>query len=227
MIDAQVIRDRSTAVLATGGFRFAQWLPLRGRQELDVRPRAEIVQRLAALNAVFVYVVGAERVPEADLREMIREHGLDATMTPGERAILALSRADAQAEHRDSIGWLTENMLPLAWALGHSHEPSIDGAMLDGDAIGALCLGFAPTTAPACAQLLAAERLRPAAEVLAMEDLFYCCHNAVRGAQFNDPSCVPSEFDPVANGGVIHERRHALTWMLSPGIDWDDTDLST
>jgi hypothetical protein len=23
------------------------------------------------------------------------------------------------------------------------------------------------------------------------------------------------------------ERRHALTWSLSPGVDWDDTDLST
>lgn len=29
------------------------------------------------------------------------------------------------------------------------------------------------------------------------------------------------------DGGAIHERRHSLTWILSPGIDWDDTDMST
>ena len=34
-------------------------------------------------------------------------------------------------------------------------------------------------------------------------------------------------FDPMGNGGVIHERRHSLTWMLSKGINWEETDLST
>jgi hypothetical protein len=38
---------------------------------------------------------------------------------------------------------------------------------------------------------------------------------------------VPADFDPIANGGVIHERRHALTWALAPGVSWDDIDLST
>ena len=62
-----------------------------------------------------------------------------------------------------------------------------------------------------------------------MEDLFYCVHNAVRSAQLamheeNDDAVgiVPEGFDPIANGGVIHERRHALTWALSPGVDWDE-----
>lgn len=55
---------------------------------------------------------------------------------------------------------------------------------------------------------------------------FYCCHNAVRSAQLGGKT-VPDGFHPVMNGGVIHERRHALTWCLSPGVAWDDTDLST
>ncbi len=56
--------------------------------------------------------------------------------------------------------------------------------------------------------------------------LFYCLHNAVRSAQCGDDT-VPPGFDPIGNGGVVHERRHSLTWMLSKGIEWDDTDLST
>ncbi|MEY3241707.1 MAG: hypothetical protein RIR11_3146 [Bacteroidota bacterium] len=56
--------------------------------------------------------------------------------------------------------------------------------------------------------------------------LFYCLHNAIRSAQCGDDT-VPPGFDPISNGGVIHERRHSLTWMLSKGIEWDDTDLST
>jgi|GEM_PF-2765268 len=27
--------------------------------------------------------------------------------------------------------------------------------------------------------------------------------------------------------GAVHERRHALTWSLSPGVAWEDADLST
>ena len=32
---------------------------------------------------------------------------------------------------------------------------------------------------------------------------------------------------PWLGTGVIHERRHALTWATSPRVKWDDTDLST
>jgi hypothetical protein len=64
-------------------------------------------------------------------------------------------------------------------------------------------------------------------KVQQLEDLFYCVHNAVRSAQLGHADRVPEGFHPVRDGGCIHERRHALTWTLSPGVDWDDTDLST
>jgi hypothetical protein len=190
--------------------------------------RVEIVWRLAALNAVFVYACGSEQhFPESALRQMLRDHVPDAALTDAEREILGLERQEAGANYGDILGWYSENMLPLAWALGYSQVPAIDGVMLDGPAIKALCISFAPTSAAACAALLEAGALRPAAEIVALEDLFYCCHNAVRSAQHEDPSCVPPAFDPFASGGVIHERRHALTWMLSPGVAWDEADLST
>ena len=63
-------------------------------------------------------------------------------------------------------------------------------------------------------------------KLMQKEDLFYCLHNAVRSAQLGSET-VPNGFDPMGNGGVIHERRHSLTWMLSKGISWEETDLST
>lgn len=67
---------------------------------------------------------------------------------------------------------------------------------------------------------------RKDAEVDALEDLFYCAHNAVRSAQLGHDT-VPPGFHAVVDGGVVHERRHALPWALSLGVAWDDTDLST
>ena len=46
------------------------------------------------------------------------------------------------------------------------------------------------------------------------------------GAQLGGKT-VPKGFHPIAGTGVIHERRHALTWATSPRVKWDDTDLST
>ena len=48
----------------------------------------------------------------------------------------------------------------------------------------------------------------------------------MRSAQLGSDT-VPEGFHPVGDGGTVHERRHALTWILSAGVDWDETDLST
>jgi len=116
-------------------------------------------------------------------------------------------------------------MWPLAWALGFALVPDVGGAMIDGDVIRALG-EFLPNFDQSTDDLLARARPRSAAEVCDLEDLFYCAHNAVRSAQLGHDT-VPRGFDPTVQGGVVHERRHALTWMISPGVDWDDTDLST
>ena len=87
-------------------------------------------------------------------------------------------------------------------------------------------LDWLPDNAVQCAKLSDDIKLRDPVEVHNLEDLFYCAHNAVRSAQQGSET-APPEFDPIVNGGCIHERRHALTWVLSPGVEWDDTDLST
>jgi hypothetical protein len=98
--------------------------------------------------------------------------------------------------------------------------------MIASETTRAIILDFLPGLTKTPSDLLAKARVRAAEEVDALEDLFYCAHNAVRSAQLGRKT-VPRGFHPVVDGGVVHERRHALTWAMSPGVAWDDIDLST
>jgi hypothetical protein len=223
--EARAIRERTMAELKAAGFRPAANLPHPNPQAI-LRPKEELAGRFCALLDLFLFVAAPEdAVPEAGLRQAISSHHLARFLTEDERDILSLSRADANDEHVGSIGWRLENMLPLAWILGMEPKPSLAGEMAGGDEIAAMRALLPPPGAswPAWLDSLA---LRGAAEVIALQDLFYCAHNAVRSAQTGHKT-VPEGFHPVGNGGVIHERRHALTWALSPRVEWDDTDLST
>ena len=123
----------------------------------------------------------------------------------------------AREKYLDSIGWQMENMWALAWVLGFDTEPALSG-QLQGDLARRLIFRFSDPKNP--------KEIRDLADVVQKEDLFYCAHNAVRSAQ-NGGDTVPDGFHSMADGGGIHERRHALTWCLSPGVSWDETDLST
>jgi len=227
-MDFAAIRTQSTATAHGAGFSFATWLP--PSDSAEVRPKDEILDRWAALALLFCYVVAPEHVASTDdIEAFVDRHGLRSSLTEDERAILDLPRTDAADGYRDTIGWKLENMIPLAWALGRGPEPSIDGHMIQevNDLV------FTPFPEDPTAFDRGAFSLRPAQEICQLEDLFYCVHNAVRCAQVTPPDQVPEGgfvpvgFNPLVNGGVIHERRHALTWMLSPGVAWDATDLST
>lgn len=117
-------------------------------------------------------------------------------------------------------------MWPLAWVLGFEAEPTIEAAQIDMAVGRAIIVNFLGGTNGSIDEFVRGAEVRSRREVVELEDRFYCAHNAVRSAQLGEET-VPEDFDPVAHGGVVHERRHALTWCLSPGIDWDETDLNT
>lgn len=222
--EAPPVRRANLERLAALGFVVAPGLPFdTGRAK---RPIEEIARRLMALDALFTWVSAREEhAAAARVRRYAEQNGLVDAMTVKERAIFALDRARAHEEHVGAIGWRLENMWALAWILGFSEEPPVDQGMIDEPVIGAI-FDFVPTLDQTLEEFVARASPRSDAEVDALEDLFYCAHNAVRSAQLGDDT-VPSGFHPVADGGVVHERRHALTWALSPGVAWDETDLST
>lgn len=222
---AQEIRKRNLAILAAEGFRVAPSLPF-GDATPQLRPADEIAARLMALDALFTWVAFSEEDAAADrVCRYIERNSLLEHLTDEERGIAQLPRPEAYKEHVDTIGWRLENIWSLAWVLGFDPPPAHDG-QIPQEVTGSILNEFLPGLDTTVSDLVSKSRPRPVSEVAEAEDLFYCFHNAVRSAQLGHPT-VLAGFHPVADGGAVHERRHALTWCLSPGVAWDDTDLST
>ncbi len=183
-----------------------------------------------ALAALFTWASAPESAAASErVRKHIKKNGLRAWLTKEEAEIASLPRAKARKAHADGIGWKLENMWPLAWALGFEAEPSIEASQIDEAISRAILFNFLAGLEGTVQGLVRKSKLRSAGEVIALEDRFYCAHNAVRSAQIGElgGKTVPAGFHPIIHGGVVHERRYSLTWCLSPGTAWEDTDLST
>jgi len=168
-------------------------------------------------------MVPQENLENDKILTFINKNNLNDFMDEEEKEILNTSRDDEQA--RNSIGWKFENAWPLAWYFGYK-EPDIMGQMMSGDQMQDILKDFSCPMDENVEDWIKNKETISEEKLTQKEDLFYCLHNAVRSAQMGRET-VPSGFDPMGNGGVIHERRHSLTWMLSKGINWEDTDLST
>ena len=219
------VRQRNLEELAKAGFVAAKSLPLSRAALSSRRPAYDIAARLYALDALVCFVADPKTPTERVMRYFDNGHLLDH-LTDDERALVdAAHRDEMHRQHVDTIGWRLENMWGLAWVLGYTVPPALTGQM-PGDAIQEMVFRWLPGLDTTPEALLERGQIRSDADVAALEDFFYCAHNAVRSAQLGHPT-VPPGFHPVGDGGCVHERRHALTWCMSPSTSWDDTDLST
>lgn len=225
-MDSATIREASLKFLLPRGFQPADWLPLP-EADATLRPLPEIAARLMALAAVFCWCSAPESAVASDrLKQGVARNRLTQAMSPEESEMLALSREEARETHANTIGWKLENLWPLAWVLGFDAEPTIEADQIDFTLARAIIFDFLDGLDGTVEALLHKTEPRSRDDVRALEDRFYCAHNAVRNAQLGRDT-VPEGFHPVVHGGAVHERRHALSWCLSPGVAWDDTDLST
>jgi hypothetical protein len=225
-VKAKQLRTKVFADLEMLGFYPAKSLPSPDLN-LPIRPAAEAAARLMALDALFTWVAFSEEdAATSRIEKYVERNGLIEWLTGDESEIIALPRDKAHRLRVDTIGWKLENMWALAWALGFDPEPALKASQIEEDVIYSMIYEFLPGLNSAIDELLARCSPRSAAKVIAMEYRFYCAHNAVRSAQLGGQT-VPSGFHPVIHGGAIHERRHSLSWLISPGVAWDETDLST
>lgn len=204
------------------GFTPARSLPTELNR--DIRPALEIALRLHAIKALVLWVmVPKENLPDEVILNFIDKNRLSDFMDVEEISILNSSRDDEAI--RNAIGWKFENAWPLAWYFGYV-EPEISGEMMSGEQMQEIFKNHTCGLEENVKDWTEKQETISEKSLSLKEDLFYCLHNAVRSAQLGN-NTVPDGFDPVGNGGVIHERRHALTWMLSKDTKWEDTDLST
>jgi hypothetical protein len=216
------IRLDSVATCIEAGFQPAGSLPTEFDRKL--RPALDIARRLHAIKALVLWLmVPEENLPTEKLLHFIQQNDLEKGMTEEEKVILQSSRDDAAL--RNAIGWKFENAWPLAWYFGYA-EPDITGQMMTGEQMQDILVHHTCPLDEIIENWITTKTTIAEESLIRKEDLFYCVHNAVRSAQLGSDT-VPPDFDPIGNGGVIHERRHSLTWMLSNGVDWEETDLST
>jgi hypothetical protein len=218
------IRETNLRRLGELGFRSAEILT-GWTEHLVLRPPVEIARRLMALDVLFTWIADDETETERVLAYE-RNNGLRDAMTDEEREQFDTDREEACEEWVDTIGWRLENMWALAWVLGFDPAPEVDAGMIPPEITKAMLLEFLPGLGKSVDDLLAKSNVRSNADVVRMHDLYYRAHNAVRSAQLGRDT-VPAGFHPVVDGGTVHERRHALTWSLSPGVAWDETELGT
>ncbi len=225
--EGQARRETSTQALRASGFRHSSGLPTTHRRGLgaQLRPAEDIARRLMALHALNLWVL-ASNIPDRSILDYVESNDLRSALTGDERIMLEASRDGLDARFGGRMGWTQENMWSLAWALGFDIKPTPDAPLIDDTVVGPM-LAFLPRLDGHVGSFVQGASLRSEADVLDLEDLFYCAHNAVRSAQLGESDTVPPGFHPVRDGGAVHERRHALTWMISPGVSWEDTDLST
>ena len=223
-------RRFSTSLLEMEGFKFSRYLPTFKKRAVigeGLRAKEEIADRILCNYLVWAFVYNTEeKLPTKNINAFVKRHHLANKLTKNEKAILAFERTKAEAQFGDSIGWKLENTWALAWVLGFEESIDVDQAPF-GDATAPALLKFMMSIASNRDTFLKTCKMRPLMEVAQMEDLFYCAHNAVRSAQTGKADAVPAWFDAVKDGGIIHEKRHALTWAISPGVSWENTDLST
>jgi hypothetical protein len=236
MISPQEMRDSNIAFLNAQGFKPATWMPLPcavGSQSEEtgfaggtLRPEIDIANRLLCHCAVFAWG-SAPPIFEERVKNFIRANGLLEMMTKDELMIVETSKAAAVDRYAHVVGWRLENMWSLAWILGLAEEPSATTGQLPEEISGALMSLFLPEFTLTADSLVVKRKTQPIEKIVQTEDLFYLAHNAVRGGQTGHLEQLPEGFDPIGDGGAIHERRHSLTWALAPNTDWEETDLST
>lgn len=236
MITPHEMRDANIAFLNEHGFKPATWMPLphevgkpseeAGYAGGTLRPEIEIANRLMCHCAAFAWG-SAPAEFEPLIASFIASNGLRQLMTNDELKIVDMPKEEACEQFAHRVGWRLENMWPLAWVLGIAEKPSAITGQLSQEVSGPMLSLFLPDFELDADSLIAQGQTQPIEAIVQLEDLFYLSHNAVRAGQTGNLEQLPDGFDPIGDGGAIHERRHSLTWSLSPNTKWNETDLST
>lgn len=222
-------RESIYRMLAERGFRCSRWLPLYRSEatENSLRPQHEIGSKLFAMATLFLWASTPDHIAsDEQIKSILDCNNLNDYFDEDEHRLLSLSRDQAREEFGGIIGWRLENMWSLSWIFGFEPAPSFYHGQISDEIISCMLLDFLNLSSGTVEEFITTHNCRAANDVSFMEDLFYCAHNAVRSAQLGEDT-VPDYFHPVVDGGAIHERRHALTWALSPFVPWEETDLST
>jgi len=229
--DGEALRAATLGRLRDSEFTPPDVLPTQAKRpgvSKKLRPLHELAGRAMALKAVYTWSTKTNaEVPSATVKAYVGRSSLERYLNPTELDILALERGAAIAGHAANARYRLENLWALAWVLGFDKEPPFTGGRVSSELETALLGTFVAEWDGNLKAYVGQLSPRSDKEVAALEDVFYCAHAVARAMAGGKRKSAPETFDIDIDGGTIHERRHSLSWALSPGTPWDQTDLTT
>lgn len=203
-----LIREQSLKTVSRLGYEVNKALPLLDEVQ-NTRTADEAVKRLLCLHAAAACAYGFDRVKA---KMWLEQENVLGDLTASERHFIDGDNGDP-SRFKIQI----EGMWALAWALGIA--PHLDFGK-DCDSMLVMALPNLKTREKSDALRLKV-KTRTVDEIIAVCDLAYCLHWAVRQAQLTGGK-LPGKVQPY----VIEERRRALEWLLSNDA-WDEISLDT
>jgi len=215
--DALARKSRTDVALAQHGVQVPAGLPpVIAEVEVALRAPREVAERCLALLlcALRAESLASENaIPVAELRAKMPLAW--AATTPVERAFLE-SEAPSRQEIVDHV-WRYESLALLAWAVRVTAELPLPTAVCD---VPGLARAMFELDAEA---FVRDARLRDVGVLLDALDLHFRLHWATTDARLKKAP-PPAGLEP----GVVHERHHALNWLVRfEDAEWDEVATPT
>jgi hypothetical protein len=207
-------KERTEAVLKGRKIPFVRTLPpIEGEEVAQIRPVEEVVGRALALMLV---AVKAEGLEDEIVQRVMADFGIDAFLSPDERAFIADPAPDQQSTI--NFLWRYEGLWVMLWALGYIEELSFPDQICDVPRSVTII-----RESGGHAGFLAGSKLRTTAGILDQCDLAYRLNWAVTDARLRGEP-APANME----AGVVYERHYALNWLRCYlDQDWDDVRADT
>lgn len=203
------IRERTKTLLFSGGVPLHPNLPTI--ENVSSRASEDVAKKIVSLYALAGIANGADG---ALLREwLIEENGWSYLSTEEKVTVEKVSLTQAEL---NELSWKQESLYALSWS------GSLVDKMTwpDSEANLEIVFDLIPPVKP-IESFIRDFALRPESELVQELDLYYCLHTAAIHPELWSQKQVKLKLE------VILERRHALEWLFSESIDWEDITLDT
>lgn len=208
-------RAKTDELLRSMGVAVNESLPYtEPEHDTELRSPADTAKRILCLLAV----AGASQdVDRTMIRQWLMRERLWESCSPEEAAFLTAPEFDR--DQAIQLGWRSEALWLLAWAIGSVEEFAAPTAQIDVDEILRVIPGFADSTR----DFVESATMRTVEEVLAMSDFLYCAHWAIRNRRL-EADCRVGDLI----SGVVMERHYAVNWLTRYGnAEWDEVTCDT
>ena len=209
---AQLARKaRSGVVIKDLGLPWLESLPVvEDEAQITPRTKAEVIGRTVATT---LCAVKGESGDQKLAQELLDKYAARALLSPAERAFMGA--ASPSKEELANFSWRYECVHVFLWALGYLPRVAAPDTIADVKTE----TGFVAKEGAAFGK---EATLRPLAEILDQNDLYYRLHWAAIELR------VAGKTHPRANEEIIDERHRALNWLIRyMNQEWDDVTTDT